>query len=201
MKCTYELLLVPPSWLFAITSGVHVYIWLPCWHQGNVMLYMCMQAYYISCITKYIKLICMCVYVKKVRIHVYLYRKNWYDDVVNSMLMMHSLQKNEYNDMFIDIILFSFLSQYHSMTMWEKNWIWRDICHRIHICDTSIYTFLFSFQSYCHTMTMWEKTEYDEIFAIAYTYMICLSISSYSVSRTLSQYNNVRGNWIRCVLM
>ena len=120
MKCTYELLLVPPSWLFAITSGVHVYIWLPCWHQGNVMLYMCMHAYYISCITKYMKLICMCVYVKKVRIHVYLYRKTWYDDIVNSMLMMHSLQKNEHYDMFIDIILFSILSQYHNMTMWEK---------------------------------------------------------------------------------
>ena len=116
MKCTYELLLVPPSWLFAITSGVHVYIWLPCWHQGNVMLYMCMHAYYISCITKYIKLICMCVYVKKVRIHVYLYRKNWYDDVVNSMLMMHSLQK-------MNIMICLSISSYsvfsHNIIVWQ----------------------------------------------------------------------------------
>ena len=75
MKCTCELLLVRPLLIICYhIGGACVHMATAFDTRVNVMLYMCMHAYYISCITKYIKLICMCVYVKQVRIYVYLYR-------------------------------------------------------------------------------------------------------------------------------
>ena len=55
-------------------------------------------------------------------------------------------------------------------------------------------TYVSFFLSYCHIMTVSEKMEHDDVFSIAYRYMIYLATSSYLVSLALSQYDNVRGN-------
>ena len=57
-----------------------------------------------------------------------------------------------------------------------------------------IYIICFIFLSYCHIMTVSEKMEHDDVFSIAYRYMIYLGTSSDLVSLALSQYDNVRGN-------